>query len=191
MTDSQTRRSARQRNVPVPSASTSHQLGGARRAINGTPSAEIFTRAGAMPFELTRDEAVRADETLGISWQIFSRIFGGQWRAEWLRCSRIPGYQNILCADITAQPYVPTAPGKPGLVLCLPNTISTPRDDGHTFHVFSSRDSLLYYQGEYAMLHQLQVELDWNDLSSEVSVSKSCYMILDVSDFGCSASTCG
>jgi len=167
MADSQ--RSAEQRNVPVPSASASRRHG--RVSTDGTSLAEIFTRTSVMPFELTRDEIVRADETPGILWQRFFRKFGGQWRSEWPECDRISGYKKFLCADITAQPYVPTFPGKSGLVLHFPTTVFTPRDNGHTFHVFSSHDGLLRYQGEYTKSHLPQVELNWNDLSSTVSVS--------------------
>ena len=191
MTESQTTRSARQRDVPVPSASASRRLGGAKRTINGTPLAEIFTRVGVIPLELTRDEVVRAKETPRISWRTFSTIFGGRPRSEWPQCDRIPAYKKILSAHIRAQPYVPTAPGKPGLVICLPTTVWTPLDNGHTFHVFSSHDSLLQYQGEYAMPRPRQVELDWNDLSANVSMLKSCHTRLYVSDLGCSARTCG
>ena len=73
----------------------------------------------------------------------------------------------------TIEPFVPTAPGKPGLVLRLPTTISTSRDGGDTFHVFLSRGDLLHYQGEYTKPHLLQVGLDWNDLSLDVSVESS------------------
>jgi len=173
MTDNQrSRRSQRspgEINVPVPDASASRPSRGARGSINGISLAEVFTRADVAPFELTRDEVVRANETQGISWQAFSKTFGGHRRSEWPQCDKIPGYKRFLCADITAQPYVPTAPGKPGLVLRIPTTVFTPQDDGHTFHVFSSHDGLLEYQGEYVRSH-LQVELDWNDLSSSVSV---------------------
>jgi hypothetical protein len=165
MTDSQ--RSAGQRNAPVPSASASHRR--PRASTKGTSLAEIFTRVGVTPFELTRDEIVRANETPGISWQTFSAKFGGHWRTEWPKCGKIPGYTKFLCVDITAQPYMPTAPGKPGVVLRFPTTDLTSRDDGHTFHVFSFRDGLLHYQGEYARTH-LQVELNWNDISYDVSV---------------------
>ena len=187
MTGSQ--RGAGQRNVPDPSASTSRRC--AKGSINGTPLAEIFTHASVMPFELTRDEIVRADETRGIFWRTFSMKFGSQTRNEWPKCTRVPGYTKFLCADITAQPYVPTSPGKPGLILRLPTTVLTPQDDGHTFHVFSSCDGLLHYQGEYTRSHLPHAELDWNDLISDVSVSKACYMILYVSNFGCSARTFG
>ena len=163
MTDGQG--SAGQRNASVPSASASRR---GPRATNSTPLAEIFTRVGVTLFELTRDEVVRANETPGISWQTFSGKFGGQ-RTEWPKCSRIPGYTKFLCVDITAQPYMPTAPGKPGLVLRLPTTGLTCRDDGHPFHVFSLHDDLLHYQGEYVRTH-FQVELNWNDLSFDVSV---------------------
>ena len=186
MTDSQ--RSPGRRSVPVPSASASRR--GARGSINSTSLAEVFTRADVTPFELTRDEAVRANETQGISWRTFSSKFGGHCMSEWPQCDRIPGYKRFLCANITAQPYVPTAPGKPGLVLRIPTTVLTPQDDGHTFHVFSSRDGLLHYQGEYARSH-LQVEVDWNDLPTSVSVSKASHMILYVSNFRCSARASG
>jgi len=185
MADGQRR--AGQRNVPVPSVSASHRR--ARGSINGTPLAEILTCAGVVPFELTQDEIVRAGETPGIPWQTFSMKFGGHMRSEWPKSARVPGYTKFLCADITAQPYVPTSPGKPGLVLRLPTTSFTPRDDGHTFHVFSSRDGLIYYQGEYTRSHLPQVKLDWNDLFHNVSVSKARHMIFcaTVSNFGCSA----
>src|SRR5712691_11100788 len=107
MTDSQ--RSARHRNIRVPSASASRRT--TRRSINGTPLAEMFTRAGVSPFELTRDEVVRATETRGITFRAFSMKFGGHWRTEWPNCNRVSGYQKFLCVDITAQPFVPTAPG--------------------------------------------------------------------------------
>ena len=182
-------RSAEQRNVPVPSASASRR--GTRGSINGTPLAEIFTRAGVMPFELTRDEIVRADGTQAILWQTFSKKFGGHTRSEWPECSKIPGYTKFLCAAIKAQPYLPTSPGKPGVVLRLPTTVLTPQDDGHTFHVFSSRDDRLHYQGEYTRSHLPQVELDWNDLPLHVSVSKACHMVLYLSNFRCSARMLG
>jgi len=171
MTDNQ--RSAAQITIRVPSASASCRPGGTGGSINDTSMAEILTRAGVMPFELTRDEAVRVNETRAIPRRTFSKKFGGCWRSEWPQCNRIPGYKNFLCMDITAQPFVPTAPGKPGLVLRLPTTISTPRDGGDTFHVFLSRGDLLHYQGEYAKPHLLQVGLDWNDLSHDVSVESS------------------
>ena len=161
------RRSAGQRNAPVPSASTSRP--GPKASTNCANVAKIFTRAGVTPFELTRDEKIRANETPGISWRTFFGKFGGNLRSEWPKCGKIPGYTKFLCADITAQPYVPTAPGKPGLVLRLPTTIFAPRDDDHTFHVFSSRDGLIHYQGEYVR-SGLQVELDWDDFSASVSV---------------------
>ncbi len=170
-TDSQ--RSARQRNVRVPSASTSRR--GTRGSINGTPLAEMFKRAGVMPLELTRDEVVRANETRGISWSTFTTKFqvGGHWRSEWPKCNRVSGYQKFLCVDITAQPFVPTSPGKPGFVLCLPTMglARTSQDDGHTtFHVFSTRHALLHYQGEYTRPRLLRVEFDdWNHLSRDVS----------------------
>ena len=177
MTASQ--RSAGQRNVPVPSAPAPRRGATSKWPINGISLAEIFTRASVLPFELTRDEIIRAGETPGIPWQTFARRFGGQWRGEWPQCDKISGYKKFLCADITAQPYVPTSPGKPGLVLRLPTTVLTPRDDGHTFHVFSSRDGLLHYQGEYVKSHLPPVELDWNlnGLSSVVSVLEACHMM--------------
>jgi len=161
MTDSQ--RSGGQRNGRVPSASATRR--GTGVFINGTPLAEMFTRAGVSPFDLTRDESVRATETRGISFRTFTKKFGGHWRSEWPNCNIVPGYQKFLCVDITSQPFMPTAPGKPGFVLCLPTMDLTPQDDGDTFHVFSSRDTLLYYQGVYTR-PRLRVEFDdWNDLS--------------------------
>ena len=191
MADSQ--RSAGQRNVPIPSASALRRGATSKGSINGTPLAEIFTRASVMPFELTRDEIVRADETRGILWRTFSMKFGGQTRSEWPKSTRVSGYTKFLCADIAVQPYVPTSPGKPGLVFRLPTMDFPPRDDGHTFHVFSMtlHDGLLRYQGEYAMSHFPPLEIGWDDLSSVVSVSKACHMILYVSNFGCRARKLG
>jgi hypothetical protein len=167
MTDDQ--RSAAQITIRVPSSSASSRQGDTRGTIHDTSMVEIFTRAGVLPFELTRDEGVRAYETRGVSRLTFSKKFGGSWRSEWPKCTRIPGYRKFLCADL-AQPFVPTAPGKPGLVFRLPTVVSTTREDDETFHVFLSRGSLLYYQGEYAKSHRVRVEFDWNDLSHDVSV---------------------
>jgi len=160
MTDNQ--RSAAQTTIRVPSASTS-----CLPCINDISLAEILTRAGLIPFELTRDELVRVNETRAIPRRTFPKIFGGSWRSEWPQCNRIPGYKNFLCVDVNAQPFVQMAPGKPGLVLRLPTTDSAPRDGGDTFHVFLSRRNLLLYVGEYAKLHHLRVEFDWNDLSHD------------------------
>ena len=173
MADSQ--RNAEHRNTPVPSASTSRR--GRKPSTNSVPLAEIFTRADVTPFDLTRDELIRANETPGISWRTFSGKFGGGSRNEWPKCGRIPGYTKFLCADTTAQPYVPMAPGKPGLVLHLPTTMFTPQDDGHMFQVFSSRDGLIHYQGEYAR-SGLQVEINWDDLSASVSVERLLHDIV-------------
>jgi hypothetical protein len=166
MTDNQ--RSNGRRNGRVPSASASRR--GTRASINGTPLAEMLTRAGVSPFELTRDEVARATETRGITFRAFAKNFGGRWRTEWPLCDIVPGYQNFLCVDITAQPFVPTAPGKPGFLLSLPTMDLPPHEDGHTFHVFSSHHTLLHYQGEYTR-PRLRVEFDdWNHLPHDVSV---------------------
>jgi hypothetical protein len=149
----------------VPSASTSRLPGS---TINDTALAQILTRAGVMPFELTRDEVSRANATRAIPRCTFTKKFGGGWRDEWPVCTRIRGYKHFLCVDINSQPFAPTAPGKAGLVFSLPTTAPTPRD-GDTFHLFLSRCGLLYYQGDY-VIPRLQVEVDWNDLSRDVSV---------------------
>jgi hypothetical protein len=187
MTDSQ--RSTGRRNGRVPSASASRQ--GTRASINGTPLAEMFARAGVSPFELTRDEVARATETRGITSRAFTEKFGGRWRAEWPKCNRIPGYQDFLRVDTTTQPFMPTAPGKPGFLLSIPTMDLSPQDDGHSFHVFSTHHTLLHYQGEYTRPRLLRVEFnDWNLLSNKVSVER-LYDDLSVSNFGCSASIHG
>lgn len=137
-----------------------------------------------MPFELTRDEMIRARETRAIPRHTFSKNFGGTWKSEWPGCTRIPGYKNFLCVDINAQPFAPTAPGKPGLIFRFPTTVPTPLDDGDTFHLFLVRGGLLHYQGDYVR-PRLRVEVEfnhWNDLSHDVSVQSlsACQLILSV-----------
>jgi len=150
---------SQQRNQAVPTPSPFVLTGTSERRSFISPE-EILTRAGVTPFGLTRAEATRSEETPGVAWIDICRVFGGSLRAEWVECRKIPGYKTFLCADVRAQPYMPTRTGKPGLILCPP-TITPSEDDNITFHVLlcSPQDNQLYYQGEYTKvpLHQIQV----------------------------------
>ena len=133
----------------------------------------ILRGAGLTLFELTRAEADRVSETPDITWVTFGRLFGGHTRAEWPDCHKIPEYKNFLCTTIVAQPYTPTFPGQPGLVLrTIPTTVSTPPDDySTTLHVLScpAIGGRLQYLGEYTRMPLPDVQIRWCDLPVRVS----------------------
>jgi len=159
----QSRITGGQRTVPTPLTSS---VRGAREFTNAT-LADICARMGLKPYEITRDEAVLAEETPGIMWDTFSKTFGGHLRTEWPKGRKIPGYNKFLCAYVVAQPFVPTSPGKPGLVIRPPATVSAIEDDNQSFHVFSSahHDDHLHYYGEYTRVNLPPIKLKWVDIS--------------------------
>lgn len=125
---------------------------------------EISGRAGLTPLVLTRAEAPRAKETPGIERATFMNVFGGNKNSEWPYCSKVPGYEDFLCTTITAQPFMPIVPGKPGLLLGLPSvptvveTLQRNRDKS-TFHVFLTlQPGMLYYRGKYAKIPLSQIQ---------------------------------
>jgi hypothetical protein len=133
-------------------------------------------RAGLMPLELTRAEATRVEETPGIGWATFSKLFGGHRRSEWFRCSKFRGYSDFLCADVIAQPFAPHAAGKPGILLRLPTVIETPETEKDTIHVLSNtlQGDALYYLGKYTRV-PVQIHFHWSDLPRNVRILKLCY----------------
>jgi hypothetical protein len=135
----------------------------------------VLKPAGLTPFQLTMAEAASVEETPGIGWTAFNKLFGGQWKSEWPQCSRLPGYSDFLCADVITQPFVPTTAGKPGLLLRLPTVIETP--EKHTIHVLSNtlQDGVLYYQGKYTRVPIPGIRFRWSDSSYNVRILKLCY----------------
>lgn len=130
--------------------------------------AGILNRAGLMPLELTRAEATCVEETPGIGWATFSRLFGGYQRSEWPQCSRFSGYSDFLCTDVIAQPFVPHAAGKPGLLLRPPTVIETPESEKYTIHVLSNtrQGDGLHYRGKYTRVPvpETHFQVHWSDL---------------------------
>jgi hypothetical protein len=139
----------------------------------------VLRSAGLTPFQLTMAEAACVEETPGIGWTAFNRLFGGQWKSEWPQCSKLPGYSDFLCADIIAQPFVPHTAGKPGLLLRLPTVIETPETEKHTIHVLSNtlqlEDGVLYYRGKYTRVPVPGIRFRWSDQSYTVRILKLCY----------------
>ena len=132
----------------------------------------ILRRANLTLFKLTSAETDCASETPDILWATFTKLFGGCMKAEWQDCRKIPNYRNFLCATRAAQPFVPTSPGQPGLVLRVPSIVSTPPDDGSgTLRVISCslRGTRLKYIGDYTRRPLPNVHIQWNDLSIGVS----------------------
>ncbi len=168
----QSRITGGQRTVPTPLTSA---LRGARGFTNAT-LADICARMGLKPYEITRDEAVLAKETPGIMWVTFSKTFGGHARKEWPEGRKIPGYNKFLCAHGVAQPFVPTSPGKPGLVIRPRATVSTVEHDNQSFHVFSSTHDHLHYYGEYTRVNLPPTKLKWFDISYNVRTSEHCHL---------------
>ena len=139
--------------------------------------ARIMRRAGLMPLEPTRAEATRIEETPGIEWSMFTKLFGGYLRSEWPQCSNVWGYSDFLCADIIAQPFVPRAAGKPGLLFRLPTVIEAPRTEKRSIYVLSNmvQNPALCYRGNYTTVPLPEVEIDWTDLPHSVRILKLCY----------------
>jgi len=138
--------------------------------------AGILNRTRLMPLELTRAEATCVEDTPGIGWLMFQKLFGGHWRSEWPQCSEFPGYSDFLCADITVQPFVPIAAGKPGLVLRLPTVTGIPETENSTIHVLSDtlQGDALYYRGKYTRVPVPQIHFHWSDLPYYVRILKLC-----------------
>lgn len=133
-----------------------------------------------MPLELTWAESTRVEETPGIGWDMFSKLFGGNRQWEWPRCTRIPGYRNFLCADVIDQPFAPDAAGKPGLLLRLPTAIETPKTGKCTIHVLSniSQFGALHYRGNYTRVPVPEIHFYWSDLPNNVRILKLLLLII-------------
>jgi hypothetical protein len=167
-------RRTRQSLFPAPPVSASLR---AKKSISATTLADIFAQKGLTPLALTRDEAARAKRTPRISWSSFIKL-GACKKSEWVICEMIPGsgYKRFLCASPVAQPYAPMAPGKPGILIRLPDAVWTARDrdDDRIFQVFSrTDDDLLLYCGEYATVPDVQIDLDWFDVPHKVRTLKA------------------
>src|SRR5216684_1508599 len=144
----------------------------------GVDVAEIFERSTLSALELTRAEVANAQETPGIERSLFNSVFGGRHNAEWRRCAKIPGYEDFLCAVITAQPFMPLGPGKPGLLLRLPTVFETPQGDQSTsFNVFSStlHGGALYYRGNYTKVPIPHVPIEWSRLPYSVCMNVEAF----------------
>ncbi len=128
----------------------------------------ILERASLRPFILPRAEATCVDETPGIGWGLFSRVFGGDHnRPEWPQCDKIEGYENFMCAYVTAQPFMPLNPGEPGLLLKLSAVCETQKS---TFHVFveTRKAGILQYRGRYQRIPLPHTEFRWANLPTKV-----------------------
>jgi hypothetical protein len=163
-----------QRSLRTPSTSDLSLVLRVKKPIDATSMADVFPRVGLIPCELTRirDEAARIEETPRIMWHTLTKRFGTRWKIEWQECDKIPRYtggtKKFLFAHLLAQPYIPTAPGSPGLILRPPAW--TAQDDDHTFQVFSSMHDgdNLQYCGEYTTVSNVHIELKWADLPAKV-----------------------
>jgi hypothetical protein len=134
----------------------------------------IFERTGlrATPLALTSSEASRAKQTPGIKRTTLMKLFGGALDSEWPQFSKVPGY-DFFCTTVTAQPFMPLAPGKPGILLRLPAVIEAPQSAEHdksTFHVLSNKQTgdRLHYRGKYTKISLPQVEFTWTKVSPKV-----------------------
>ncbi|KAH9953379.1 hypothetical protein BC827DRAFT_1248907 [Russula dissimulans] len=162
---------SQQRTVPTPSPFV---LTGTGELESFISAVEVLTRASLGPFRLTRAEVIRSEETPGITWDDFSRVFGVGRRVEWAECRRFPGYKTFLCADHRAQPYLPTGTGKPGLILRPPTGSCMHENDNVAIQVLSCspQDDLLYYQGQYTRDRLHQIRVSFCDLPAAVRCRK-------------------
>ena len=150
----------------------------------------ILERASLRPFILPRAEATCADETPGIEWGLFSRVFGGGLHSsEWSQCGKIQGYENFMWAHVTAQPFMPLNPGEPGLILKLPAVCETQG----TFHVLAEAQKIgvLYYRGKYRKIALPHTEFRWANLPTKVCMLIHMIHILDVFLTSFSPKNCG
>ena len=163
------RRTRRSSNMPQPTTSTIHRTRTLLpRDRFGVDVKGILDRAGLTPLILTRAEATCADETSGIEWDLFRKVFGtDHHRSEWSQCGKIPGYKNFMCAYVIAQPFMPLKPGEPGLLLQLPAVCET---QGDTFHVLSETEKcgVLHYRGKYKKISLPHTEFRWTNLPTKV-----------------------
>ncbi|KAI0275194.1 hypothetical protein BC834DRAFT_36636 [Gloeopeniophorella convolvens] len=102
---------------------TTSPLSSARDVGNGNvlrtraSSQAFLCEAGLMPFVFTFYEAARIQETPVIKCTTFHEVFGGRKGVERPRCDKVKGYEHVLCLNRVKQPYLPTTPGEPGLLL--------------------------------------------------------------------------
>lgn len=130
----------------------------------------IFERAGLTPLVLTRAEVSCAEDTPGIHSPTFRKLFGGSPSGfEWAQCSKVPGYEDFVCTTITAQPFMPLVPGKPGILLRLPAVFEmTQSDRDKTFHVLSTTQPSgpLHYRGKYTKIPLPQIQFTWTNVKN-------------------------
>jgi hypothetical protein len=140
----------------------------------------IIKRAGLVPAVLTTAEAARAKETPGIEQSTFIKVFGGTEISEWawLQCSKLPGYEVFLCPSIAAQPFMPLVPGKPGLLLRLPDVIEKPQSE-RAFHVLSATqpNGALHYRGRYKKVPLPQIQFTWANLRVNVMLNPRLHLM--------------
>ncbi len=159
------RRTRRSSNMPQPTTPRPHRTRTRTLLLRdrfGVDVEGIIERAGLRPLILPRAEATCADETPGIGWGLFSRVFGGDHhRPEWPQCDKIQGYENFMCAYVTAQPFMPLNPGEPGLIFNVCETQGT-------FHILVQRDGTFQYQGRYKRILIPDTEFRWANLPTKV-----------------------
>jgi hypothetical protein len=170
-----------ERHGDVRRADTSQSVSGKRSVTQRGTSIDIqaiLRRENLTRFELTRAETDCAKETPDMCWSTFTKLFGGRARGEWQTCDRFPNYRYFLCATKLAQPYAPTFPGQPGLVLRIPTLVFT-HSDGYrgTVRVISSAvdgtRTQLKYLGEYTKRPLPNLHIKWSDLPPDVSAFRS------------------
>jgi hypothetical protein len=165
-----------QRSLRTPSTSDLSLVLRVQKPIDATSMADVFSRVGLLPCKLprTRNEAACIEETPRIMWRTLTKRFGTRWKVEWQECEKIPqhagGTKKFFFAHLITQPYIPTAPGNPGLILRPPGW--TAQDDDHSFQVFSPMHDCdnFQYCGEYTRVSDVHIELKWADLPPKVRI---------------------
>jgi len=129
---------------------------------------------GVQPFQLMATWWQAATASHGIPLRTFSEQIGlagkvhKEW--EWIVSEKIPGYKYFLCTNLVVQPFTPTVPGHPGLIIHPPKVLLQFKDSGIPFHVLSAVGSgqTLQYQGVYWDSPYSRVEFDRNQMDYHV-----------------------
>lgn len=135
--------------------------------------AGVFEDIGLQPFQVmaARWETATTVRDGGIPWQTFSHRIGttGNPYKQWVRSNKLPRQRNFFCVDVVAQPFAPSVPGHPGLILHGPNEMMPFEGSGISFHFLSAmgRDGLLHYKGLYQDTQYARMKLDWDLIESD------------------------
>lgn len=149
---------------------------------------DMFKAMGVQPFQLTAGSWRSATASSGIPWKMFFEEIGAasDSHLEWeciTSSDKIERKKFFLCMDLMIQPFMPSVPGYPGLIVHPRDALlKFIEEDGKPFHVLTAagRNKTLYYQGIYQRSRNPPQDLEWNEMNYKVM--QDLFMIVRMSE---------